>query len=41
MEKRLGKTAAVKLALEELESHSGIILMTDADATIMENGFAS
>ena len=40
MEKRLGKTAAVKLALDELESHNGIILMTDADATIMENGLA-
>ena len=32
---RKGKTAAVTLALTELEGNEGIIVMTDADATIM------
>ena len=35
METRKGKTAAVTLALTELEGNEGIIVMTDADATIM------
>ena len=34
MPTRKGKTAAVALALKELESSEGIIVMTDADATI-------
>jgi glycosyltransferase involved in cell wall biosynthesis len=36
MQKRLGKTTAVGLALDELEGNEGIIVMTDADATIMQ-----
>lgn len=35
MPSRKGKTAAVALALKELEDTEGIIVMTDADATIM------
>ena len=35
MSTRKGKTAAVSLALKELEGTDGIIVMTDADATIM------
>ena len=35
MPKRLGKTTAVMLALDELKERDGIILMTDADATLM------
>ena len=35
MPTRKGKTAAVALALKELEGSEGIIVMTDADATIM------
>ena len=35
MPTRKGKTAAVALALKELERSEGIIVMTDADATIM------
>ena len=35
MPTRKGKTAAVALALKELEDSEGIIVMTDADATIM------
>ncbi len=35
MEKRLGKTPAVMLALDNLQDFDGIILMTDADATMM------
>jgi glycosyltransferase involved in cell wall biosynthesis len=39
MPKRLGKTAAVMKALDELEGCGGIIFMTDADATIMPGSF--
>ena len=35
MPKRKGKTAAVGLALDEMAETQGIILMTDADATLM------
>ncbi len=35
MKARQGKTAAVALALKELEDTDGIIVMTDADATMM------
>jgi len=35
MPKRLGKTTAVMLALDELKDTQGIIVMTDADATMM------
>ena len=35
MSTRKGKTTAVGLALDELEDFEGIIVMTDADATIM------
>lgn len=35
MERRLGKTTAVKLALDSLKDNQGIIVMTDADATLM------
>ena len=35
MSERKGKTTAVGLALDELKEFEGIIVMTDADATIM------
>jgi len=35
MSERKGKTTAVGLAMEELEGNEGIIVMTDADATMM------
>ena len=35
MPKRLGKTTAVMQALDALEGNDGIIVMTDADATLM------
>ena len=35
MATRKGKTAAVALALDELQGNDGIIVMTDADATLM------
>ena len=35
MPKRLGKTTAVMLGIDELKDFQGIIVMTDADATIM------
>ena len=39
MEKRLGKTAAVKQAIEALDDFKGIIVMTDADAMIGDDSF--
>jgi cellulose synthase/poly-beta-1,6-N-acetylglucosamine synthase-like glycosyltransferase len=35
MPERLGKTTAVKVALDAMEGDDGIIVMTDADATLM------
>ena len=35
MKERLGKTAAVKIALDELKGQDGIVVMSDADATMM------
>ena len=35
MPERLGKTSAVMIALDELAEDNGIIVMTDADATLM------
>lgn len=35
MDKRLGKTSAVKLAIDHLSGKNQIIVMTDADATLM------
>ena len=35
MSERKGKTAAVGLALDEMSETQGIIVMTDADATLM------
>ena len=40
MPKRLGKTTAVMLALDELKDNQGIIVMTDADATLMTESFS-
>ena len=39
MEKRLGKTPAVMLALDEMSQTKGIIVMTDADAFLEEGAF--
>ena len=39
MEKRLGKTAAVKQAIDVLDDFEGIIVMTDADAMIGDDSF--
>ena len=39
MEKRLGKTSAVMLALDELSQAKGIIVMTDADAFLAKDVF--
>ena len=39
MEKRLGKTSAVMLALDELSQVKGIIVMTDADAFLAKDAF--
>lgn len=39
MEKRLGKTPAVMLALDKLNQTEGIIVMTDADAFLSEGAF--
>ncbi len=40
MPKRLGKTTAVMLGLDELKDTQGIIVMTDADATLMAESFS-
>ncbi|MEL0100971.1 MAG: glycosyltransferase [Euryarchaeota archaeon] len=39
MEQRLGKTAAVKQAVDHMKDFKGIVVMTDADATIAADSF--